>query len=357
MAGIRTKGLLLGAVLVAAGAAPAAARPAAEHTTAWTVQQAPLISGQPPILYSAAAASPRVVWAAGSRGPANVALTSEVVKTLDGGRTWFVQYRPTDCCEVRDIVAASAVDLWLVRGSSGNNSSQILVSRDGGDTWFGQMTNSDAVWSIAAGSTSNAWASGSAGVMFYTADGQSWSRAPTPTVASLWETTAGSAEVGWAVGDDGTVLKTADGGRTWRAQPSGTFATLLGVHAASPDVVWAVGRGGVIIKSTDGGTTWGAQVSGVSADLSDIVAVSASHAWALATREDGPAVILGTTDGGATWHVEYQATRTEPRLVGGLAASGPYAAWAVGGGTILATTTAVTADRTALPLVARGPVD
>ena len=344
------------ALLVAvAFATPALAqREAAQATATWVTQLAPLTAGQAPVLYAATAASPRVVWAAGSRGPANVALTTEVIKSLDAGQTWFVQYRSAECCEARDIVAASAADLWLVR--AGNNLSQVMSSRDGGDTWLLDATTSEGLWSIAAGSPRRAWASGSAGLMLVY-DGSTWRRVQTSTAANLWEAAAGSESVGWAVGDDGTVLKTTDGGLSWRAQPSGTFTTLLGVDSVGTDVLWAVGQRGTIVKSSDGGTSWQAQSSGVTADLSDVVAVSPSHAWALATREDGPATIIATRDGGATWSVEYQATRTEPRLVGGLAASGPYAAWAVGGGVILATSTATGADRSVLPLLPRGAAE
>jgi photosystem II stability/assembly factor-like uncharacterized protein len=349
------RGALMALLVAVAFATPALAQREATQATAWTARQAPLISGQAPVLYGAAAASPRVVWAAGSRGPANVALTTEVIKSIDAGQTWFVQYRSSECCEARDIVAASSADLWLVR--AGNNLSQVMSSRDGGDSWLVEATVNEGIWSIAAASTKRAWASGSAGLMLVRDDSGSWRRVQTSTAANLWETAAGSESIGWVVGDDGTVLKTTDAGTSWRAQPSTTFTTLLGVDAAGSDVVWAVGQAGTIIKSTDGGATWRAQTSGVTADLSDVVAVSPSHAWALATREDGPAIILGTRDGGTTWSVEYQATRAQPRLVGGLAASGPYAAWVVGGGTILSTTTATSADRGRLPLLPRGPAD
>jgi photosystem II stability/assembly factor-like uncharacterized protein len=330
--------LLLALLLLAAPTGAAAQRGAlAAAGSTWTAQQPPLSSGKTPVLYDLTAVSPQVAWAAGSKSVANDSLASEVIKTTDGGATWFIQWQPGSCCEVRSIVAASPTDLWLIRTGL-NNRYEVLRSTDGGTTFNFQTSAPTPLWAVAAGSASAAWVVGTGGRILVTGDaGRFWIDRSYPTSASLWATAAASPEVGWAVGDDGTILNTRDGGSTWVAQPSGVSTALLGVAAASPRTAWAVGSDGVILKTTDGGDRWTAERSPIVADLIGVTAASESVAWAMSAVEGGVTTIVGTTDGGATWRTQYQdAGLSNPRRLGGIWAVSPYAAWAVSTGQILA---------------------
>src|SRR5437867_1959204 len=100
----------------------------------WRPQTAPQLNGRRPVLYSLALFDPQTAWAAGSQGPANVALLGEVIKTTDGGATWTVQYAPSACCEIVSIAAASAIDVSALQTLPARSgfSSQILYSSNGG---------------------------------------------------------------------------------------------------------------------------------------------------------------------------------------------------------------------------------
>jgi hypothetical protein len=350
----RTLGAMVAALALIASAAVgvggAAGREATDAST-WTAQTVPTSGSRTPVLYDVAAVSPQVAWAVGSRSVANDSLATEVIKTIDGGRTWFIQYLPGTCCEARSIAAASPNTLFLVRSLPGG-SSEVLRSPDGGTTFGFGGASPTPLWAVAAGSTTNGWAVGSAGKIMVTSDGLSWLPRSYPTTANLWATTAGSATVGWAVGDDGTILKTADAGRTWTAQPSGVSVALLGVSAVSSDVAWAVGQSGVVLRTADGGQSWSRATAPGSTNLIDVAATSATSAWGLLSYEAGVSRIVATTDGGATWTPQYTATVDSSRQLGGIFAVTPYAAWVVAGGQILATGPSYpNATRIALPMV------
>src|SRR5215211_7871744 len=89
----------------------------AERSAAgWTPEPVPTYSGRSPVLYAVAAASPSLAWAAGSRSVANVDLSSEVIRTTDGGASWHIQWSPGGCCEIVGLAAAPSM-LWAVRSS------------------------------------------------------------------------------------------------------------------------------------------------------------------------------------------------------------------------------------------------
>jgi photosystem II stability/assembly factor-like uncharacterized protein len=223
----------------------------------WTPEPVPTYAGRSPVLYAVAAVSPSLAWAAGSRSVANVDLSSEVIRTTDGGASWTIQWSPGGCCEIVGLAAASPSVLWAVR-SSVCGGSDILHSVYGGDTWTSRLTGTGTqLWGITAPTTSTVWAVGYLGTIFTTSDGgASWRARFTSVDKPLWAVSAASSTIGWAVGSDGTILNTVDGGVTWTTQRSSVTEHLLGVSAASATEAWVVGVNGVVLKTADGGATW-----------------------------------------------------------------------------------------------------
>ena len=305
-------------------------------THGWRVQPTPRTADRTPVLYAVAAASPRVAWAAGSRAPANVDLTSLVLRTTDGGATWETAWSPGTCCEVVAIAAASETRLWALRGTPGGT--EILFSDDAGTTWGTQRAGEAPLWAVAAASPTRVWAAGTDRILVSDDGGVSWSPRVVSTGNTFWAAAAASSSLGYAAGDGG-VYRTEDGGQSWRTVRFGQY---LGV-AASGSSVWVVGPNNLIERSADGGATWsrGRPNVGVVADFSAVAAASETTAWVAAGIEGWPTHVLGTMDGGATWSLQYLASPTgDPRRrVVDVAAASPSSAWVVSTATVLGTAT------------------
>jgi photosystem II stability/assembly factor-like uncharacterized protein len=353
---VATLGLLAGALGVGAAlAAPSA-------PSGWRPQAVPEHDGRPPVIYTIAAADAQTLWAAGSQGPANVALFAEILKTTDGGRTWRVQYTNQACCQVLGLVVHTPTRVTALQAAAPTGS-RVLSSYDGGQSWQTDLSlpASAPLWAIAGTRAGAVWAVGDAGRIIYRdSDASRFSLAASPTAATLFGTAAApGTAVGWAVGADGVVLKTVDAGRSWALQARVANQRLTAVAAASARVAWAVGAGGQVFKTGNGGESWVRQFPENTASLNAVATGSEDVAWVLTGVDGGVARIAGTTDGGQSWSVQYQddAVANE-RLVGGIVATGPYDAWAASTATILRTTTGGPARLSyRLPLVPAGPID
>lgn len=62
-------------------------------------------------------------------------------------------------------------------------------------------------------------------------------------------------EKAWAVGSFGSIYHSADGGRQWQKQYSGYIDPLYGVSFVSEQEGWISGKSGLILHTTDGGNT------------------------------------------------------------------------------------------------------
>jgi photosystem II stability/assembly factor-like uncharacterized protein len=326
-------------------------------TSGWREQSVPRLDGRPPILYSVHAYDERTLWAAGSQGPANVALYAEILKSTDGGQTWTVQYAPRVCCEILQIAAESPLRVTALQARP--SGAVLLTSLDGGATWTESYSASAAqpIWGLAATAAGYTWAVGASGRIVYRYPSDATLRdASFPTTSTLWATTAAPrSATGWAVGDNGIVLKTDDGGAGWRLQAQIINDTLTSVAAASTDVAWTVGTRGAIFKTVDGGDTWVRQYPENRVNFNGVAAGSTDTAFLLAGTDAGVVNITSTVDGGRTWTTQYQdSSISSSRLAGGITAAGRYEAWAAAGPQILHTGTAgLTSLSVRLPFILR----
>ncbi len=139
---------------------------------------------------------------------------------------------------------------------------------------------------------------GSAGEIFLTPDGLSW----TPVISGTEETlnsVAHGNDLYVAVGEEGTILTSSDG-RSWTSQTSGTTQRLFGV-AYGADRWVVVGLNGVILTSTDG-ATWQSETSNTTDRLADVLFAGSQFVAAGGTPNDHGSIL--TSPDGVTWTMQ-----------------------------------------------------
>eukprot|EP00854_Cymbomonas_tetramitiformis_P005071 gene5071-6173_t len=191
-----------------------------------------------------------VGWAVGA--------SNTVVRTDDGGQTWYWQRTG-----LADDIIWNGVSFynssigWVV-----SETGEIAKTMDGGVSWSLQHSvPSTPLTSVLALSSSAAMASGYYGTVLKTLDGATW--APTsaaPTNQNLHGLSFPSADVGWAAGEYETIVHTTDGGETWSLQLSddsftGTLNAIKVVARDGSWYGWAIGDEGVLLQTVDG-VTW-----------------------------------------------------------------------------------------------------
>jgi photosystem II stability/assembly factor-like uncharacterized protein len=237
-----------------------------------------------------------------------------ILRSSDGGRTWSQPDTPT----AKSLFGISFADEktgWAV-GAAGT----ILRSSDGGGSWTAQPVEivdemgdrrrlDTNLFSVAAISSTLAWAVGDLGMVLRTRDGEKWEQVafdaasyadqnvPERLLNSVVFT---SATDGWIAGEFATLLRTSDGGETWigQRQISGAPDDLyvFGLSAAAGGPAAAVGLAGSVLVSSEAGALWESRSVDTSAGLFGI-AWNAEHGIVAGDR----GVIFVSNDGGRSW--------------------------------------------------------
>ena len=209
-------------------------------------------------------------------------------------------------------------------------------------------------WAVGVGHIDTAMHSG--GKIIATTDGgATWKFQTVPSAGSavLWSVAAGSATNAVAVGDSGAIVYTKNGGTTWNRVSGTTPDTLRGVAYAGEDVFVAVGLAGggkgVVYRSTDGGATWSRTPR---PDVNGLRGVAFSGASGVA---GGSGKGLRTIDHGASWQLtEDILTTYDMAYVGDTAWTFGATSWNVG--TVFAwSTNQFTSFNTGYGYVGAGP--
>jgi len=290
-----------------------------------------------------------------------------LVKTADGGMTWqptTVVEIPETGASIRGIQFTNALTGFLLSSESGKNG-RVLKTVDGGNTWTTVHYVANEEFNAFSFNGSNGVVVGSsAAVLYYTTDGgQTWTKAPTPSLGGFTYTRSDiravhlfTPLVGYAVGwgssaaglQPSILLKTTNGGASWvyMTQDSAdrTYDNLYAVVFKDTLTGVAAGgglRGSVVLTTTDGGVHWhranvpsGVTLYGVHYSKSLFLIVGSSGTifrWLnlsgtpnLVTKIPGSTlyalrfvsakvayaagyggVILKTTNGGETWSGKY----------------------------------------------------
>jgi len=217
-------------------------------------------------------------WIVGTRpryNPDEPNANSPILKTNDGGATWFQQQTPCDGyyglelsgLEVLDEKNAYAVGYYSETVNTELHGAVILSTHDGGNTWtkwsvqalpntnisFEAVSFGDATHGCAVGNETY----GEGEVIYTTADGGvTWTRrrsSDAPARAALMDVDFIDANQGWAAGGS-AIVATTDGGVTWTTQPwPSPNWYLRSITFSSPKLGWAVGDNGTVLKTIDGG--------------------------------------------------------------------------------------------------------
>jgi len=217
-------------------------------------------------------------WAVGDEGT--------ILHTDDGGATWNRQVPPdvnvqtarrwgdtgwSDKKKTKPLTSflmgvhfADARTGWIV-----TERTTILNTVDGGKTWSVQFSDEDFVLrSISFCDDTHGWAVGEYGYIYHTHDGgKTWEHQAGYFDISeetgeligenfLFDVAAVSPKRAWVVGIDGFVSRTDDGGKTWQRITEGVPKThLFGICATDTDTVLISGNA-LLLYSRDGGASF-----------------------------------------------------------------------------------------------------
>jgi len=197
------------------------------------------LPGAPEAICGLSIVNERVVYGSGTNEPF---LSTGVIKTTDGGRTWTAQDMGEHATLLVDVLFTDEDHGWVVGGKAPHDVVEpdradvtpvVLFTEDGGGTWRNLVEGQDLP-------------KGEWGWKLHFVDDQ-------VGYVSLENFT------------DGAVLKTVDGGMTWERReindPQGN-ANVEGVGFADADHGWVGGwgdidfKGGFTSETRDGGATW-----------------------------------------------------------------------------------------------------
>ncbi len=218
----------------------------------------------------------RRAWAVGTGG--RILYNSDI--TAAGGGNWIVQ--TTTGSVLRDVEfyngVASFMGIAVGAGTILYYSGGVWTASSGFDaakTYYGVSTYYDA-----GTTTYYAWAVGSRGAIYRSADGgQSWTAQTSGTTMDIRSVSFYDANNGVAVGMNGLVLRTTDGGTTWLNETRGLDVSnnLYGVQMNSGTLGFLVGNGSWISKSVDNGDTWTKRT--VPAGQRITITIKAVYSW------------------------------------------------------------------------------
>lgn len=250
-------------------------------------------------LYGTFFVSPQTGWVVGANGT--------ILKTIDGGASWFPQQSGTTNT-LNDVYFANDSVGYIV-GELGT----IIVTYNGGVKWnkYTSSSTTEGLGALVAIPTSQngivTWIIGKNGSILKNSTdfrGNYYNLAPSGfrpnSVCFISE------NEGWIGSNYETVVHTVDGGVTWTYPQivSPTQDTkILDVYFASSTKGWAITNDGRIQTSNDGGFTWTTQYDigyiTFSTNKANLTFVSPTQGWTILGSS-----ILSTTNGGATWTVQ-----------------------------------------------------
>ncbi len=234
-----------------------------------------------------AAVDADTAWLAGTSFADSIP-DARLYRTVDGGRTWQLQWRST-----RPGIFLDAVRCWNTRhavafGDALDGRMMVLTTADGGASWLAPavlpaalpgeagFAASGTALALTGGAGTRAWVGTGGGArarVYRTEDGgRSWAVAATPLpagrTAGIFGVAFRDSRHGIAVGGEYThpraggranVLASSDGGRSWRvlgeARPAGVRYGVAWVPGAATPTAVAVGPSGSGY-SVDGGRSW-----------------------------------------------------------------------------------------------------
>lgn len=200
----------------------------------------------------------------------------------------------------------------------------IYYTPDVGAHWTRVVANSGGplLQSAWASSATDLYTAGSAGKVYRSTNGTSWTAVSTPTTSFLYHLWGTSASDIFAVGTNGAVLHSVDGA-TWTQGtiPGGlSTTTFFGVGGVGGGPFFAVGAGGAILISSNDGASWSSVASGTTKNLNAVSCASATDC--VAVGDLGTAVVWN----GSAWSLMTSGTTQHLRGIWGASDVAVFAA-------------------------------
>lgn len=231
----------------------------------------------------------------------NIIITSnnKIVKTTDGGTTWFSTPVDGFPAMVKTVFTSTLV------GHAVCTQGKILKTVDGGDSWyFTESVNTlpSNFFTLYFINENIGFATRESDKMFKTTNaGETWTEIPSinQPMYSIHFTDLNN---GYTAGYGGYIYKTTDGGNTWTScsyVPGNGVSAYYGVYFLDNNTGFVCGQRGRIAKTTNGGTTW-TEYSPTYNDIKKNQFKSNNVGYALIYINGE---FLKTTDGGNTWQI------------------------------------------------------
>ena len=212
--------------------------------------------------------------------------------TKDAGSTWretFI-YRPGDFkigqpefLSIRFADKKRGLAVGSVLDRKGDViDSVVMRTDDGGETWWRVLVPTKIeLFHLDYNGSSHGWIVGDEGVILVTTDGgNTWTRQNSKTKVALYNIDFRDDELGYAVGEKGVILRTEDGGKNWELVTTNVTSTLMRVDFPDDRNGWIVGYDGSVMRSSDKGRTWVAEKSEQNANLYGLY-ISKKSGWAV----------------------------------------------------------------------------
>lgn len=254
-----------------------------------------------------------------------VTALGEVLRTVDGGRSWDLQLIDRTRY-FQNVVVQGPLTAWVSSGTD------LYFTSDGGARWSLRATLPAPIIALVRTGTDDLWATLAGGVARSSDGGVSWTQQVAGVDQNLLSLASTDGITAWAVGVYGVAASTEDGGNTWTPRKilsADTQNFLLQVVCVDKLNLWVVSSDGSVLTSSDGGSTWVARAD-------PQVQVRRIHAFdarrAIGVSSD--ARIYRTEDGAQTWQPLDDAGTSASLMAVSAAPTGTL--WVVGdGGRIL----------------------
>jgi photosystem II stability/assembly factor-like uncharacterized protein len=232
---------------------------------------------------------------------------STVLKTTDGGESWFLQSVPLKST-LRRVEFVNKNTGWIIGGEEYSpDLGSVLCTTDGGKNWtdHNPIDNYSNGWNdISVLSKDLIYIGGFNGVYKSTDGGYNWVKKG----GSNWTTTVFFLDslIGWYGNTVGGLFKTIDGGETWSQVADMRYTFQKKIKFVDKKIGYLISEGlyssdGFVYKSIDGGVSWQLKDSIAGFQLKSLDIIDSSNVIIAGAK----GILMNTTNGGDNWNYQY----------------------------------------------------
>lgn len=217
-----------------------------------------------------------------------------ILKTVDGGLSWFEQEPPTKT----QMLGVDFFDenLGLIVGENG----EIYRTVNGGNQWsLIRIPSNVRLTKVSFLNQNRVYAVGDNGDVYRSTNGGlSWARQNIGINVDLKSLFFFNQDTGYIAASNGQILRTFNGGNNWSVQATGQTDAINDLHFVSSSTGYAVGNRGLVLKTIDAGQQWVRINSGTERDLLSVSFSRLNTNQGVFTGRN--ATLIRTVNGGLT---------------------------------------------------------